>query len=54
MTDDHSLVDLDIVGYQPIDFKERQNAKKRSGGVAFYLKSGISFKLYPSKLILNV
>ena len=38
MTDDHSLVDLDIVGYQPIEFKARPNAKRRSGGVAFYVK----------------
>ena len=44
MTDDHSLVDLDIVSYQPIDFKARPNAKRRSGGVAFYVKDGLSFQ----------
>ena len=43
MTDDHSLVDLDSVGYQPIEFKVRQNAKRRSSGVAFYEKDGLSF-----------
>ena len=45
MTDDQSLVDLDIVGYQPIEFKARQNAKRRSGGVAFYVKKGLSFQV---------
>ena len=45
MTDDHSLVDLDIVGYQPIEFKARQNAKRLSGGVAFYVKKGLSFQV---------
>ena len=45
MTDDQSLVDLDIMGYQPIEFKARQNAKRRSGGVAFYVKKGLSFQV---------
>ena len=49
MTDDHSLVELDIVGYQPIEFKARQNAKRRSSGVAFYLKKYYLFKLCPVK-----
>ena len=49
MTDDHSLVDLDIVGYQPIDFKARPNARRRSGGVASYVKDGISFQVVPFK-----
>ena len=49
MTDDHSLVDLDRVGYQPIEFKARQNAKRRSGGVAFYVKDGLSFRVVPFK-----
>ena len=40
MTDDHSLVDLDIVGYQPMEFKARQNAKRQPSGVAFYVKNG--------------
>ena len=49
MTDDHSLVDLDIVGYQPVEFKARQNAKRRSGGVAFYVKDGLSFQVVSFK-----
>ena len=49
MTDDHSHVDLDIVGYQPIEFKARQNAKRRSGGVAFYVKNGLSFQVVSFK-----
>ena len=43
MTDDHSLVDFDIVGYQPIEFKARQNAKRRPVRRAFYVKNGVSF-----------
>ena len=59
MTDDHSLVDLDIVGYQPIEFKARQNAKRRSDGVAFYVKNGLSFQVVSFKtdikcLIINI
>ena len=49
MTDDHTLVDLDMVGYQPIEFKARPNAKRRSGGVAFYVKDGISFQVVSFK-----
>ena len=49
MTDDHSLVDLDIVGYQPIEFKARPNAKRRSGGVVFYVKDGLSFPVVSFK-----
>ena len=49
MTDDHSLVDLDKVGYQPIEFKARPNAKRRSGGVAFYVKDGLSFQVLSFK-----
>ena len=49
MTDDHSLVDLDIVGYQPIEFRARPNAKRRSGGVALYVKDGLSFQVVSFK-----
>ena len=49
MTDDHSLVDLDIVGYQPIEFKARSDAKRRSCGVAFYVKDGLSFEVVSFK-----
>ena len=49
MTDDHSLVDLDIVSYQPIEFKARQNAIRRSGGVIFYVKIGLSFQVVSFK-----
>ena len=59
MTDDHSLVDLDIVGYQLIEFKARQNAKRRSGGVAFYVKivlfsRTVSFKIEIECLIIKI
>ena len=49
MSDDHSLVDLVIVGYQPIEFKARPNAKRRSGGVAFYVQDGLSFQVVSFK-----
>ena len=49
MTDDHSLFALDIVGYQPIDFKARPNDKRRSGGVAFYVKDGLSLQVVSFK-----
>ena len=49
MTDDHSLVDLDIVGYQPIEFKARPNAKRRSVGVAFYVKDLLSLQVVSFK-----
>ena len=49
MTDDHSLGDLDIVSYQPIEFKARQNAKRQPGGVIFYVKIGLSFQVVSFK-----
>ena len=49
MTDDHCLVDMDIVGYQPIVFKARQNTKRRSVGVAFYVKDELPFQVVSFK-----
>ena len=50
MTDEHSPVDLDIVGYQPMEFKARQNAKRQSGGVAFYVENGLSIQVVSLKV----
>ena len=38
------LDEYDIVGYQPIESTSRLNSKRRSGGVAFYVKDGYYFK----------
>ena len=38
------LGEYDILGYQPIESTPRLNCKRRSGGVAFYVKDGNYFK----------
>ena len=37
------------MGYQPIEFKARQNAGRQSGGVAFYVKNGLSSQVVSFK-----
>ena len=41
------------MGYQPIEFKARQNAKRRSDVVAFYEKNGISFQVVSVKTYIE-
>ena len=38
------LEEYDILGYQPIESTPRLNCKRRSGGVAFYVKDGYCFE----------
>ena len=45
MTADDDKALLGIEGYQPIEANPRKIAKRRSGGVAFYVKNGIDYEL---------
>ena len=44
MTADDDKALLGIEGYQPIEANPRKIAKRRSGGVAFYVKNGIDYE----------
>ena len=44
IAENETLDECDILGYQPIEYIVRLNCKRRSGGVAFYVKDGYYFK----------
>ena len=44
IAENYPLVEYDILEYQPIESTPRLNCKRRSGGVAFYVKDGYYFK----------
>ena len=44
VSEEDDLYDYNIDGYQPIESKHRHNVKRRSGGVAIYVKNGIEFR----------
>ena len=43
LTENDPLDELDLDEYQPIESKPREFFKRRSGGVAFYVKEGIKY-----------
>ena len=48
--EDDNLAEKELQDYQTIQSRHRQNAKKRSGGVALFVKSALVYHLNESEL----
>ena len=45
LTEDKDRENYNVKDFQPIETNPKKNTKQRSGGVAFYIETGIEYKL---------